>query len=73
MRKKLACTIRIDDPEFNHPLSAPEAFAGNKFCQTVIAIIKDDARANTSPIKTLMRLHNLNPGNIFTIWDLRNA
>lgn len=74
IRKDLAWTIPIGDPEHNHPPSAPEAFAGNrKFCQADIAIIKDDSRANIPPIKTLARLHNLNPGKYFTIRDLHNA
>lgn len=74
MRKDLAWTIRIEDQEHNHPPSVPEAFASNcKFCQADIAIIKDDARANIPPIKTLARLHNLNPGKYFTIQDLHNA
>ncbi len=74
IRKDLAWTIWIEDLEHNHPPSAPEAFASNrKFCQADIAIIKDDARANIPPIKTLARLHNLNSGKYFTIRDLHNA
>ncbi len=74
IRKDPAWTIQIEDQEHNHPPSAPKAFASNrKFCQADIAIIKDDARANITPIKTRARLHNLNPGKYFTIRDLHNA
>lgn len=41
IRKDLVWIIRIDNPEHNHPPSAPEAFASNrKFCQADIAVIK---------------------------------
>lgn len=57
----------------NHPAVAPEAFAANrKFSQADIAIIKDDIKAHIPPIKTLGRLHDLNPGKYFTLRDLHN-
>ncbi len=60
-------------PEHNHLLIAPEAFAANrKFPQANIVAIRDNARAHFPPIKTLARLHNLNPGKFFTIRDLHN-
>ena len=38
-----------------------------------MAIIKDDIKAHIPPVKTLARLHNLNPGKYFTLRDLHNA
>lgn len=65
--------IRVEEAEHNHPAVAPEAFAANrKFSQADIAVIKDDKNANIRPIKTLARLHNLNPGKYFTLRDLYN-
>ena len=65
--------LRIDDAEHNHPAVAPETFAANwKFSQADIAFIKDDSNANIPPVKTLARLHNLNPGKDFTLRDLYN-
>lgn len=63
----------IVETKHNHPAIAPEAFAANrKFSQADIAIIKDDIKAHIPPIKTLSRLHNLNPGKYFTLQDLHN-
>lgn len=72
--KNLAWTIQIDDLEYNHLFLASKAFASNcKFCQANINIIKNDAWANISPIKTLACFYNFNLGKYFTIRDLHNA
>lgn len=61
------------EAEHNYPAVAPEAFAANrKFSQADIAIIKNDIKAHITPIKTLGRLHDLNPGKYFTLRDLHN-
>ncbi len=72
-RKNYEWYLRVECPEHNHPLIAPEAFAANKkFSQANIVAIRDDTRAHIPPIKTLARLHNLNPGKFFTIRNLHN-
>lgn len=64
----------VEEPEQNHPPSAPEAFSINcQFLPADMAVIKDDIKAHISPVKTLARLHNLNPGKYFTLRDLHNA
>ncbi len=72
-RKNYEWYLRVECPEYNHPPIAPEAFAANKkFSQADIVAIQGDARAHIPLIKTLARLHNLNPGKFFTIRDLQN-
>ncbi len=72
-RKNYECYLRVECPEHNHPPIAPETFAANnKFSQADIVAIWDDAQVHISHIKTLARLHNLNPGKFFTIHDLHN-
>ncbi len=66
-RKNDEWYLRVECPEHIHPPIAPKAFAANKkFSQADIVAIRDDARAHILPIKTLARLHNLNPGKFFT-------
>lgn len=66
--------LRMEEPEQNHPASAPEVFPSNRtFSPADIIVIKDDLKAHIPPIKTLARLHNLNAGKYFTMRDLHNA
>ncbi len=72
-RKNSEWYVRVECQEHNHPPIAPEDFVANrKFSQADIVVIRDDARAHILSIKTLARLHNLNPGKFFTILDLHN-
>lgn len=53
-RKDGSWYLRMEDPEHNHPASAPEAFSANRqFLPADMAIIKDDV-TEEEPIETVL-------------------
>ncbi len=59
--------LRVEEPEHNHPPSAPEAFSINRqFLPADMAVIKDDIKAHIPPVKMLARHRSIGLGELLT-------